>query len=351
MKRAALLLLLSAACDPAEPPSAPPPASAAARAARYLWSLQGPDGGWHSTRYGLLASGQSLTPFVLGVLLDVPESLHRPEPEAVERAVRFILAGVDPEGRLGMSDPSLPDYPNYATAMGRRVLLRTGHKEAAGRMRDALLAQQLADDLGWPRDHPAYGSWGMGGPARRPPHPGHLDLSMTRHVLEALDGGDAARRSLVFLDRCRNPDGGFLFSTVMEEKNKAGPATSYGTATADGVLALLAAGVPASDERVVRAAAWLQQHHRVDRVPGFSDDPEQTWDEAMRFYYQAAAARVFRRLKTVSPWRQEMDEALSRDQRADGSWTNSVFQMKEDDPLIATTLALRALLEIHCIDP
>ena len=39
--------------------------AALARAASYLWAQQGADGGWRSATYGLLASGQSLTPFVL----------------------------------------------------------------------------------------------------------------------------------------------------------------------------------------------------------------------------------------------------------------------------------------------
>ena len=42
---------------------------ALARAAEYLWSQQSEDGGWHSHTYGLLRSGQSLTPFVLDALL------------------------------------------------------------------------------------------------------------------------------------------------------------------------------------------------------------------------------------------------------------------------------------------
>ena len=42
-----------------------------AKAAGYLWKQQAADGGWHSHTYGLLRSGQALTPFVLGALLEV----------------------------------------------------------------------------------------------------------------------------------------------------------------------------------------------------------------------------------------------------------------------------------------
>ena len=42
------------------------------RAVDYLWAQQAEDGGFHSATYGLLRSGQSLTPFVLNALLSVP---------------------------------------------------------------------------------------------------------------------------------------------------------------------------------------------------------------------------------------------------------------------------------------
>ena len=87
----------------------------------------------------------------------------------------------------------------------------------------------------------------MGGAIRRPPHAGHVDLSLTRFVLEALrasgvDGSDPAMtRARVFLERSQNHDGGFFFSPVTPALNKAGESAdgfvSYGTTTADGVLA------------------------------------------------------------------------------------------------------------------
>src|SRR5579883_1977857 len=79
--------------------------AAAARAATFLWSKQGPDGGWRSETYGLLRSGQSLTPFLLVALLDAPD----PPKGAVERAIAFIRAGTNAAGEVGRSDPSLED--------------------------------------------------------------------------------------------------------------------------------------------------------------------------------------------------------------------------------------------------
>jgi squalene-hopene/tetraprenyl-beta-curcumene cyclase len=207
-----------------------------------------------------------------------------------------------------------------------------------------LRAQQFSEASGWTPEHPAYGGWGMGGAIRRPPDPGHVDLSMTRFVLEALrvsgvDGSDPAMtRARVYLERSQNPDGGFFFSPVTPALNKAGQLgegfASYGTTTADGVLALRAAGVPDSDGRIARAIAWLDEHHRPDRVPGFDEreGPQASWGTGLRFYYAAAIARVRPRQRVRLP-----------EQADDGSFRNPNGRVKEDDPLIATTLAIQMM--------
>src|SRR5690349_8236084 len=99
----------------------------------------------------------------------------------------------------------------------------------------------------------------MGGERRTPPATGH-DLSMTRYVLDALrasagrPGDPCLRRARVFIERSQSfdperpddTDGGFFFSTTEHDTNKAGQDgrrfRSYGTTTADGILALLATG-------------------------------------------------------------------------------------------------------------
>ena len=91
-----------------------------------------------------------------------------------------------------------------------------------------LRAQQFTEENGWTRDDPAYGAWGMGGERRRPPEAGHVDLAMTRYVIEGLAAAGisasdpAIEKALVYLERCQNPDGGFFFSTVNLDTNKAG---------------------------------------------------------------------------------------------------------------------------------
>jgi hypothetical protein len=319
-RRAFLALVGTAACSRGGDPRI-------RRAADFLWSQQDEDGGWHSRTYGLLRSGQSLTPFVLDALLDLRE-----RPPGIARAVEFLRqhTNVDPV-----------DYPNYATGLAVRAMVRAG---AAGwePMVSYLRAQQLTEENGWKPGDAPYGAWGMGGERRTPPDSGHVDLAMTRYVLEGLATAGvkapdpALEHALVYLDRCQNPDGGFFFSTVEAAINKAGEADgkflSYGSTTADGVLALRAAGVAESDSRITRAKKWLRDHHQYGRSPGF-DGAREIWGAALRLYYAAAIRRAMPELAVLLP-----------PQRGDGSFVNPSNLVKEDDPLIATAFALRALV-------
>ena len=68
----------------------------------------------------------------------------------------------------------------------------------------------------------------MGGGRRTPPVTGHVDLSMTRLVLEALraagapSSDPALEKARIYVERCQNADGGFHFTTTEYDTNKAG---------------------------------------------------------------------------------------------------------------------------------
>jgi squalene-hopene/tetraprenyl-beta-curcumene cyclase len=310
--------------------------SALARAVRWLWSQQSQDGGWHGKTYGLLRSGQSLTPFVLDALLGLPN-----EGPGVDQAFEFLKRNTNADGSLGLSDSAAPDYPNYATGLAVRVAARL--KRDASQWIACLRGQQFTEGNGWTRNDPAYGAWGMGGERRRPPEPGHVDLAMTRYVLEGLAAAGVStsdptmHKAIVYLDRCQNPDGGFFFSTVNLDTNKAGDVNgkyrSYGTTTCDGLLSMRAAGVAASDPRIARAQAWLKKNHLEERAPGFDIEPARMgWSEGLRFYYAAAITRAMPELAVLLPT-----------ERADGSFANGNNLVKEDDPLLATAFAVRVL--------
>jgi hypothetical protein len=170
---------------------------------------------------------------------------------------------------------------------------------------------------------------------------------MTRHVLQALAAAEVPRsdpawaRARVFVERCQNPDGGFFFSTVVLDANKAGQDSearyrSYGTATADGILSLLALGDQPESARVQSARRWLAADDRPDGAPGFTGDAYQRWTHGLRFYYAAASSEV-------RPPSRLLVSSLESEQHADGSWRNPEKLVKEDDPLIATAFAVSAL--------
>jgi len=338
----ALVLLLASACTFQQEEA---PDAALRRGCQYLWSQQGQDGGWHSRTYGLLKSGQSLTGFVLNALLQVPRQTCQPPAGGLDRALAFLERNTNAEGAVGKMDPLLYDYPNYATALAVQALRR------AGRSGEALVAwlrtQQFTEEHGWQRGDAAYGAWGMGGEPRIAPNAGHVDLSMTRHALQALAAAGvpasdpAFTRARVFVERCQNPDGGFFFSTVVLDANKAGQDgsqyRSYGTATADGILALLAMGTPADSDRVRSARRWLAANDQPDGAPGFIGPAYRRWTAGLRFYYAAASAEAF---GGVSP---KLAASLEASERSDGGWRNVENLVKEDDPLIATGFAVAAL--------
>lgn len=340
MKRRALitavLLLCLAGCRTEEGPET------------WLWSQQQADGGWHSTTYGLLRSGQSLTPFILLTLL---ESRQLAVTAKVDSALAFVAANTAADGSLGRMDESSQDYPNYATSLAIRAIVKAGRpgwQQQIAPMLRYLRSQQFAEENGWKSDHMAYGAWGMGGERLHPPQVGHVDLSMTRHVLQAFrDAGvpadDAAfQKAQVYLKRLQNGDGGFFFSTTEEDTNKAGSARegefrSYGTATADGVLALRATGIPASDARVRTAWSWLTKNQTdPGRIAGFTGAAYDRWHHGLAFYYAAVLAEAAQSIREKAPyWRLPAPDAKGR-------FVNPENLVKEDDPLISTTLAVQA---------
>jgi squalene-hopene/tetraprenyl-beta-curcumene cyclase len=356
------------------------------RACEYLWSQQAADGGWHSGQYALLRSGQALTPFVLYTLLQVPEVMCTRPAGGVERALEFIRKHVDEHGALGHADPVIAEYPVYSTAYALKCLGLAGTEEDAAlraRMIAFLRSAQLNEANGFARTSPCFGGWGFEKPLK-PGQPGHMDLAHTRRVLDALsdcppclEGIGAVRNDAqLFLHVVqkhpdaanRQPfiegfspatgpvpyDGGFYFSPVVLAANKgreefqdAKYFRSYATATCDGILALLAAGVPRDDERVVRAIEWLKAHDDLTYPQGVPTDHPEPWGDAIHNYHLAVGAEAYRALRWQGDWKDKLAREVSKDQAADGCFRNSASPlMKEDDPLLCTALAVTALS--HC---
>ena len=331
------------------------------RACLYLWSKQGDDGGWHSETHGLLRSGQVLTPFVLHALLEAEPQMTEQHRDKVQRALDFIRSSVNSDGVVGLGDPDVAEYPNYASAFAVRCLVAAGgrrDRDLIELMCRYLKSQQFSDDRGFDRDHPVHGAWGFGGPLPLGGSPGHVDISYTRHVLEALRDAAAiderlASRAQLFLNRMQI-DGGFYFSPVVGAANKGRTVPSedgegiiylpYATATSEGLLALLAAGVKPDDRRVVGALAWLESHPDLDHPGGIPPDHPEQWGQVLFFYHLAIRGEVAIASGKSDHLLEPLATLLFDRQRIDGSFVNPHGTlMKEDDPILATTLAIKSL--------
>jgi hypothetical protein len=256
-------------------------------------------------------------------------------------------------------------------------------------MHSWLEAAQFNEANGFERSSVAYGGWGFD-VAKAPGEPGHMDLAHTRRALQALAAyshqgpglfscgiafpmsNDRAQEFLRIVQKhpkaaARQPhssaidssafvapyDGGFYFSPVVLAANKGREEIaedgapffrSYATATCDGILALLAAGVPRDDERVVRAEEWLQAHDDLNYPQGVPTDYSEPWGDAIRFYHYAVRAEAYAALDWPGDWRAQLAAEVAESQAKDGSFRNTVSPlMKEDDPLLCTALAVEAL--------
>ena len=361
-----VLVLILPSCTAEVPEAQPedPGRIALESAVQYLWSQQHADGAWRSETHAWLRSGQALTPFVLLALLESERVLARRDPEGARRALAFIRSSIGAQGIVGLAEPGVPEYPNYATAFALRCFLRIAPAgdEAIGRLVVALKREQFRAAIGFDESSPVFGAWGFGG--RRPEgSPGHVDLSYTRHVLEALqeagcEDPDLRARVRVFLARMQKRgepfyDGGFFFTPNVPTANKAGAARaangreyfrSYATATCDGVIALIAAGVTMNDERVEDALRWLTEHDDLEGPAGIPPDEPNGWKDSIRFYHWTVRAEAHRLLGGPPGWRDGIVRFLLAEQQADGSFVNTRNHlMKEDDPLLATALAVLAL--------
>ena len=353
---------------------------AIADATRALIVAQSPDGAWRSKTYGAFKDGLSLTPSVLKAIVYAPDI--EGADLARRRGASYLAARVRPDGSIddGPFGMLYPVYAESASAIALSKVDVPGGREATSAFVADLRRRQLAEPFGWTPDDLAFGAWGY---AVEPPvkreqaHTVDGDLSSTLFAIGTLRlvGGATAedpaiRKALRFVERCQNfdkgdptfDDGGFFLTPTDPARNKAGPFAkpdrlehvrfhSYGSATADGLRALLRCGLPPDHPRVVAALRWLEANFSASTVPGTFEGPREGERDATYFYYCWSLAHAFRSLgiRTFEwngrkvDWAAEMAAELLRRRRPDGTWSNPFSASKEDDPLIATTFALGAL--------
>ncbi len=345
-----------------------------------LVSAQSADGAWRSSTYGAMKDGLSLTPPALKALA------FGPELAGVARARRlgagYLIGHVRADGSID-DGPTGLIYPVYSAAMAAIALDRlpvAGAREARDAWIGELRRRQLTADLGWSPEDTAFGGWGYTfGPPRKDEaaiDPPDANLSATLCAVGALriagaEADDPAiRAALIFVERCQNwsggdfpehefDDGGFVFSPCDPSRNKAGAIgidrarrerfASYGGPTADGLRALLRCGRAPEDARMRAALSWLERHFSAGSHPGRFAAIREVEREACFYYYAWSVAHAFRALGLARlrggrlAWAVQLSQELIRRQRTDGTWSNRFTATKENDPLVATPLALGAL--------
>jgi hypothetical protein len=174
-------------------------------------------------------------------------------------------------------------------------------------------------------------------------------------------------------DGGRFDDGGFFQMGGDVFRNKAGVAgrdaegrkrlRSYYSATADGLRGLLMCGVPVTDPRVVAARNWMAKNPNLGDVPDLVFYAAFARAEAGKEWVRGQLKRVRpsrcyagrlrnERLVLGGDWRRGgtpsnplpgvFPDLNSLRQDQDGSYTNPAGEMRENDPLVATSLMMMA---------
>ena len=332
--------------------------SEARRAAvRFLAARQSPDGAWRSAHYGAFREGDALTPLVLWALVD--------SDAPVARGAAWLQRFTD--AQAARSEPwSGLAYPLFTASYSAQFFGARGDAARAGFWASVVNDLRIRESLGWSANDAACGAW-SDSPVppritdRTLPSPDMVapNLSATLLGLQALIAAgrkDEAATALPFVEQCQNfaaansgefDDGGFIFAPGDPVRNKAGIVGrdavgrtrfhSYSSATCDGYLALRACGLAQDHPRMRAAASWLQRDGE-----GRWADGRAAARESLVFYHAQALAAALADLSD-SARAHALTAALIARQASDGSWQGEAPASCEDDPMLATAFALRAV--------
>ncbi len=359
--------------------------NALANATRFLVEHQSPDGAWRSDTYAAFRQGDALSPLVLLALTALPTE-NQPN-ETIARGRKFLSSRVDATGNIILPNHGIA-YPVYTAADNLRVIDKHDRSMATRLQQEAWLRylrnHQLNKANGWNDTDQAYGGWGYDlevprkPAAGQPPNPlTEPNLSATVAALAGLQASGEAQveerqAAASFVERCQNfaatetdttwDDGGFYFIPTDEVRNKAGRSgvdpsgrvrfASYGSATVDGLRAMQLVGIPPEAPRMRAAWNWLAKNFSADQHPGIYSPEREAERNAVYFYYCNRLAELLAAEESEQiawdreAWAQQLAVALLARQHADGSWKNPEPEVREDDPMVATAFAVRALA--HC---
>src|SRR4030095_5883465 len=343
----------------------------------FLMAKQSEDGAWRSDQYSAFRDGDALTPLVLWVLETAGDS---PASSAIARGRRWLERLTAKQATLTEPWTNLR-YPLFTAAYSAQFLAAIGDAGRASLWADLVERLRIQESLGWPAGDPACGAWSDSPIPPVLPKGVHLlpdmlapNLSATVLGLQALAATGRQSRcaaALPFIERCQNyspgavdplDDGGFFFAIDDPIRNKAGVVSadaekrprfrSYGSATCDGLIGLQACGVAHDHPRWLAAADWLKRNVRGMEHAGSWPHSRAAARESLVFYYaQALADTMSMMAPENSVWATRQGKALAHDvvqrQDDDGSCRGCTPDSCEDDAILATAFAVRALVRVR----
>ena len=339
--------------------------AAVEKAAVYLKKSQNDDGSW-----GPVPNNRGVTGIVVVGLIRCGVGA---DDAPVAKGVRFVESLVNEKaGHIAGNDANA-GLINYTTSINIMALTAANKgdkykavvKNAAKYLKD----YQWDDARGKDKDSDYFGGAGYAGDKSRP------DLSNTAFFLEALKEAGvskddkAFRNAAVFVSKCqnfesehnkapwakKNNDGSFIYTGANGGENRRtdgdGRKTDmggYGSMTYAGIKSLIYCGVGKDDPRMKKALEWIGTNYTLDSNPGM---PEANSQRGLYYYYHtfakcmdALGEDTFTDAKGVKhDWRADLQAAILKRQKPDGSWTNGTSNWMEGDANLDTGYALMAL--------
>jgi squalene-hopene/tetraprenyl-beta-curcumene cyclase len=359
---------IAVALLPASAPAQPKDAALQAsvdKAVAYLKKSQNEDGSWSAEPQNRGTTGI--------VVVGLIRTGTKPEDAPVAKGVKFIESLVNAKSGHIAGDDAKAALINYTTSINIMALDAANkgdkYKAVIGNAAKYLKGYQWDEVRGKKEDSDYYGGAGYAGDKSRP------DLSNTAFFLEALKTAGlpkddpAFKKAAVFVSRCqnfesehnkaawaaKNNDGSFIYTGANGGENRRtdGEGTKtdmggYGSMTYAGVKSLIYCGVSKDDPRVKKALEWIGKNYTLDSNPGM---PEVNSQRGLYYYYHTFAKTMdalgedtFTDAKGVKhDWRADLQAALIKRQREDGSWVNPTDRWMEGDPNLVTGYALMAL--------
>jgi squalene-hopene/tetraprenyl-beta-curcumene cyclase len=329
----------------------------------YCRKTQAKDGSW----------GSKQSPGITGIIVTglLRTSKVTTKDPMIDKALDYIVSLVDTKAGHIAGKGAHVKLHNYVTCVNVLALVAADRPAYRAIIKDAsqfLKQLQWDEGEGKSKENDYYGGAGYDSKSRP-------DLSNTQLFLDALVAAGiprddpAFKKAMTFVSRCQNfkseyndqpwagkiNDGSFIYTAaqggVTKVDDKATASTGlpgYGSMTYAGVKSLIYCGVKKDDPRIQAALAWLRNHYSIKGNPGM---PKVRSHWGLYYYYHTMAKCLdalgedtFVDAKNVKhDWRKDINEALARHQRGDGSWANDSGQWMEGNPLLVTGYSLMTL--------